>query len=111
MSLPLINHLPPLPVHFIVFSSGPLTPNQTKNVISVKGGCISGLDWSKAIHIWTNSAMVPIPEGSESHSEESGWADYGQAQETLDQPSVLTGSGGDMPEEGKPIEGACELSG
>jgi hypothetical protein len=55
--------------------------------------------------------MVPIPEGSESHSEESGWTDYGQAQETLDQPTGLTGSGGDMPEEGKAIEGACELSG
>lgn len=56
--------------------------------------------------------MVPIPEGSESHSEESGWTDYGQAQETLDQPTVLTGSGGDMPpEEDKQIHGACELSG
>ncbi|KAK3328923.1 Mss4-like protein [Apodospora peruviana] len=38
------------------------TPN--KSVVSVKGGCIDGLDWKAAIHIWTKSAMVPIPEGS-----------------------------------------------
>ncbi|KAK4116801.1 hypothetical protein N656DRAFT_787066 [Canariomyces notabilis] len=48
-----------------------------KNVVSVKGGCVEGLDWSKAIHIWTKSAMVPIPEGSETYSEDSGSTDYG----------------------------------
>lgn len=38
--------------------------------------------------------MVPIPEGSRTHSEESGYTDYGQMQEMLDQPGELTGSGG-----------------
>ncbi|KAK4229768.1 centromere protein V [Podospora fimiseda] len=62
-----------------------------KNIVSVKGGCIEGLDWKEAIHIWTKSAMVPIPEGSESHSEGSEWTDYGRAQEELDQPGGLCG--------------------
>ncbi|KAB5584812.1 Mss4-like protein [Coniochaeta sp. 2T2.1] len=66
-----------------------------KNVVSVKGGCIEGLDWRKAIHIWTKSAMVPIPEGSESYEEESDFTDYGETQDLLDQPVHLTGSGGD----------------
>ncbi|EHK19183.1 uncharacterized protein TRIVIDRAFT_49365 [Trichoderma virens Gv29-8] len=59
-----------------------MTPS--KNVLSVKGGCIEGLDWTKAIHIWTKSAMVPIPEGSEAHSERSSSVDLGQTQELLD---------------------------
>ncbi|KAK3904749.1 centromere protein V [Staphylotrichum tortipilum] len=62
-----------------------------KNVVSVKGGCIEGLDWSTAIHLWTKSAMVPIPEGSETYSEDSGSIDYGETQEVLDQPTGLTG--------------------
>ncbi|KFA64850.1 hypothetical protein S40285_09045 [Stachybotrys chlorohalonatus IBT 40285] len=90
-----------------------------KNVVSVKGGCIEGLDWSKAIHIWTKSAMVPIPESSESHSEESGFTDYGDSQEVLDQPSDLTGSGANLEAEvqaeralaASRVTGACELSG
>uniref|UniRef100_A0A8H7N7B9 Uncharacterized protein n=1 Tax=Bionectria ochroleuca TaxID=29856 RepID=A0A8H7N7B9_BIOOC len=41
---------------------------QNKNVISIKAGCIQGLDWTKAIHIWAKNAMVPIPEGSESYT-------------------------------------------
>jgi len=58
--------------------------------------------------------MVPIPEGSETHSEESGYTDYGHLQEELDQPGDLTGSGdqledGNTPE--KAVSGACELSG
>ncbi|RYC54724.1 hypothetical protein CHU98_g11479, partial [Xylaria longipes] len=69
-----------------------------KNVVSVKGGCIEGLDWATAIHIWTKSAMVPIPEGSESHSEEPTESDYGSTQESLDQPAdhpgPLINSGG-----------------
>ncbi|KAK3382982.1 Mss4-like protein [Lasiosphaeria ovina] len=69
-----------------------------KNVVSVKGGCIDGLDWRNAIHIWTKSAMVPIPEGSETHSEDSANTDYGSTQDELDQPydapAELSGSGG-----------------
>ncbi|KAH6634174.1 Mss4-like protein [Chaetomium sp. MPI-SDFR-AT-0129] len=64
-----------------------------KNVVSVKGGCIEGLDWKSAIHLWTKSAMVPIPEGSETHSEDSGNAFYGANQESLDQPSSLIHTG------------------
>ncbi|KAK3337288.1 glutathione-dependent formaldehyde-activating [Cercophora scortea] len=66
-----------------------------RNVVSIKGGCIDGLDWKTAIHIWTKSAMVPIPEGSVSaESEESVYTDYGESQEMLDQPTDLRGSGG-----------------
>ncbi|KAK7998804.1 Mss4-like protein [Apiospora marii] len=70
-----------------------------KNVVSVKGGCITkGLDWNKAIHIYTKSAMVPIPEGCESHEEEAPPSEYSVSQESLDQPleapGCLTGSGG-----------------
>lgn len=90
-------------------------------MVSVKGGCIDGLDWKTAIHIWTKSAMVPIPEGSESHDEEPTDSEYSGSQETLDQPpdqpGFLTGSGGShaeptegVAELGK-IRGACELSG
>ncbi|ERS99430.1 uncharacterized protein SPSK_04500 [Sporothrix schenckii 1099-18] len=66
-----------------------------KNVVSVKGGCLEGLDWRSAIHIWTKTAMVPIPEGSESHSEEADYTEYGSSQEELDQPDMLRGNGGD----------------
>lgn len=87
---------------------------QNKNVVSVKGGCLDGLDWSRAIHIWTNSAMMPIPEGAESYSEESTQTSYGDSQEALDQPGELTGTG-TAPGEGKigkrEIQGLCELAG
>ncbi|KAI1415090.1 Mss4-like protein [Hypoxylon sp. FL1857] len=88
-----------------------------KNVVSVKGGCIEGLDWTRAIHIWTKSAMIPIPEGSESYSEEPSESDYCTSQESLDQPSdtpgMLVGSGGfpTAVDLGKDVKGACELSG
>jgi hypothetical protein len=64
--------------------------------------------------------MVPIPEGSETHSEESSSpVNYGDMQEMLDQPGDLTGSGGSnvaaAEEEerlkDKKVAGACELSG
>jgi hypothetical protein len=56
--------------------------------------------------------MVPIPEGSETHSEESSYTDYGDTQEMLDQPTDLRGSGASADSEPrKPIRGACELSG
>ncbi|CRK12364.1 hypothetical protein HYQ45_009412 [Verticillium longisporum] len=100
----------------------------SKNVVSVKGGCLEGLDWTKAIHIWTKSAMVPIPEGSESHSEETSLTtDYGELQDELDQPTDLRGSGeyegqesfrgasvvvvGEGEGPPAPVSGACELSG
>ncbi|KAK5992890.1 hypothetical protein PT974_06313 [Cladobotryum mycophilum] len=67
--------------------------NKTKQVVSVKGGCIEGLDWEKAIHLWTKTAMVPIPEGSEAHTESTASTDIGQTQELLDQPGSLVGTG------------------
>lgn len=35
--------------------------------------------------------MVPIPEGSETYSEDSGHTEYGESQEALDQPGSLSG--------------------
>ncbi|KAH0444285.1 glutathione-dependent formaldehyde-activating [Colletotrichum camelliae] len=78
-----------------------------KNVVSVKGGCIDGLDWKTAVHIWTKNAMVPIPEGAETHSEEANYTDYGDSQETLDQPTDLRGSGGCT---GPVLRPACDNS-
>lgn len=92
----------------------------------MKGGCLDGLDWGKAIHIWTKSAMLPIPEGSESHSEEPSESSYGTSQEELDQPpdapGMLVGNGGcqehDTPSKAhfeetniRHIQGACDFSG
>ncbi|KAI1094132.1 Mss4-like protein [Rostrohypoxylon terebratum] len=94
-----------------------------KNVVSVKGGCLEGLDWSRAIHIWTKSAMVPIPEGSESFSEEPSESEYCTSQESLDQPpdapGMLVGNGGwptrenigESASDTSYVKGACELSG
>lgn len=58
-----------------------------------------GLDWHKAIHIWTKSAMVPIPEGCEAHEgDPTDSTSSAGSQETLhelmDSPGPLTGSGG-----------------
>jgi len=99
------------------------------------------LDWSKAIHIWTNQAMVPIPEDAESHPEEAPPSDLCSRQSSagscsdnsntvdmLDQPGPLTGSGDcDMTAQAadalgevedwkavhgkEAIRGGCELSG
>ncbi|KAF7938917.1 uncharacterized protein EAE98_001254 [Botrytis deweyae] len=47
-----------------------------KSVVSVKGGCIEGLDWKLAKHIWVKRAMVPIPEGAEVLEEEPNYDPY-----------------------------------
>ncbi|QDS69291.1 hypothetical protein FKW77_002630 [Venturia effusa] len=36
-----------------------------KPTVSIKGGCIEALDWSIGKHIYTRSAVVPIPPGAE----------------------------------------------
>lgn len=36
-------------------------------VVAVKAGCVEGLEWKDVVHIWTRSAVVPIPEGMEQH--------------------------------------------
>ncbi len=41
-----------------------------EKTVSVKGGCIRGLDLKGAKHIWCKRAMVPIPEGVERFDEE-----------------------------------------
>ncbi|RYO81942.1 hypothetical protein DL766_010465 [Monosporascus sp. MC13-8B] len=98
---------------------------QNKNVVSVKGGCLEGLDWRKAVHIWTKSAMVPIPEGAETHPEEPTGSGYSTSSELSDRasdfPGTLIGSNGcgepsgsrktKLEETLRRITGACELSG
>ena len=41
-----------------------------KEGVSIKGGCIDKLDWTKAVHIWTKEAVMPIPEGAKKFEEE-----------------------------------------
>lgn len=83
-------------------------------MVSVKGGVLEGLDWDSAIHIWTKSAMVPIPEGCESYSGEPTDSEYSSGQETLDQPpdqpGFLTGNGGFPDSTSAPKQGLCDLS-
>lgn len=35
---------------------------QERSTVSIKGGLVEGLDWSKAGHIFARSAVFPIPE-------------------------------------------------
>ncbi|KAF4456739.1 glutathione-dependent formaldehyde-activating enzyme protein [Fusarium austroafricanum] len=51
--------------HRSIFPNG-----QAKSTISVKGGCVEGLSWEDAKHIYTRSARVPVPEGSTQSSPE-----------------------------------------
>lgn len=44
--------------------------DDNRKVVSVKGGCIEGLDWTTAKHIWTKNSLVPIPEGVERYEQE-----------------------------------------
>jgi hypothetical protein len=36
-----------------------------RGTVAIKGGCVEGLDWKGGIHIFTRSAVVPIPEGAQ----------------------------------------------
>ncbi|OAP62755.1 hypothetical protein AYL99_01982 [Fonsecaea erecta] len=52
-----------------------VAPAGTSNpgFVAVKGGCLESIDgdiFTQATHIWTKSALVPIPEGAESYPEE-----------------------------------------
>lgn len=47
-------------LHRSIFPDG--TPKPT---LSIKGGCLEGLSWEGAKHIYTRSAKVPIPEGGD----------------------------------------------
>ncbi|KAH0848617.1 hypothetical protein FOPE_02688 [Fonsecaea pedrosoi] len=50
-----------------------VAPTGSSGYVAVKGGCLEGIDgdiFTGATHIWTKSALVPIPEGAESYPEE-----------------------------------------
>lgn len=34
-----------------------------RGFVAVKAGCVEGLEWKDVIHIWTKSAVVPLPDG------------------------------------------------
>ena len=36
-------------------------------VVMIKAGCIEGLDWTGGVHIFTSTAVMPIPEGAEQY--------------------------------------------
>jgi hypothetical protein len=38
-----------------------------RGTVAIKGGLVEGLNWKDAIHIFTRSAVVPIPEGVEKY--------------------------------------------
>ena len=38
---------------------------QDGDTVNIKGGCLEGLDWKSAKHIWCKRAVVNIPEGVE----------------------------------------------
>ncbi|KAJ1325658.1 GFA family protein [Microdochium nivale] len=48
--------------HRATDSSGRARP-----VVFVKGGCIDDMDWTGGVHIFTRSAVMPIPAGAERH--------------------------------------------
>jgi len=75
----------PLPPYVTLFSSngqdkkkGLTTSTKGKNVVSVKGGCIGGLDWKAAIHIWYVSYQylsflrLPPPPPNHHHAMKKG---------------------------------------
>ena len=35
-----------------------------RGTVSIKGGCVEGLSWEGGHHIYTRSAVLPIPEGA-----------------------------------------------
>ncbi|KAJ3492616.1 hypothetical protein NLG97_g5271 [Lecanicillium saksenae] len=49
--------------HVVALPDGSL-----KRTVSIKGGAVEGLDVTGARHIWTRSAIVDVPEGSDKAS-------------------------------------------
>ena len=41
------------------------TSGSERWIVSIKGGCVEGLDWTGGVHIFTRTAVVPIPEGAQ----------------------------------------------
>jgi hypothetical protein len=48
-----------------MFHRGRSPDGTERSTVSIKGGCVEGLDWSNGKHIYTRSAVVPIPHGAE----------------------------------------------
>jgi len=44
-----------------IFHQGRDQDGSLRPTVSIKGGCIEGMDWSEGTHIWTESAVVRIP--------------------------------------------------
>ncbi|KAH6886454.1 Mss4-like protein [Thelonectria olida] len=42
-----------------------LPDGNPKPTLSIKGGCLEGLSWEGAKHIFTRTARLPVPEGSD----------------------------------------------
>jgi len=54
---------------------------EPSKVVSVKSGCLDGMTkemMRKAVHIWTRSAVVDIPEGVEAYEEEPPGGSFGE---------------------------------
>ncbi|KAH8122280.1 Mss4-like protein [Trichoderma asperelloides] len=47
-------------LHRVIFKDGTPRPS-----LAVKGGCVEGFNLDGAKHIYTRSALVPVPEGSD----------------------------------------------
>jgi hypothetical protein len=47
-----------------ILHRGILANGQEKPGVRVRGGCLEGITLEGATHIWTRSALVPVPEGS-----------------------------------------------
>jgi hypothetical protein len=52
------------------------------DILSVKAGCLDGLTkdmMRSAVHIWTKSAVIDIPEGAEQYEEEPPGGSFSEA--------------------------------
>lgn len=80
-------------------------------MLSVKGGCLQGLDWSRAIHIWTKSAMVPIPESAERFAEEPNFPAPGPGASPSNTATTATTPAADTPASApSPAAGAANVN-
>ncbi|PVH97504.1 hypothetical protein DM02DRAFT_533066 [Periconia macrospinosa] len=50
-----------------------IVDNGNPEVVAVKGGLLADLEWKDAMHIYTRSAVVPIPEGVKTSEADPGW--------------------------------------
>ncbi|KAI2603130.1 Mss4-like protein [Hypoxylon fragiforme] len=57
-------------LHRIVDADG-----RARDTVSVKGGCIEGLEWrwETSMHIFVRSAVIPLPEGFETYETIPAW--------------------------------------